>query len=1535
MEPLYQSSNYDNKLSGTVDLGVPPYHQGLFETFGSVETFKEGFLREAGPVNAFQYLMDQTSDAPTSFLGKLEAIRKESLNNLPPEAFYDNWGDPQLKHLPNNLMQFFADSRSQAESARILKLLQGQMERVERLQSGGFLGTLGMLAGVVVSELPLLTGSWAKLALRTPAVIGTNELILHSQHPLRTSAESILNIGIGTSIPVGATALGRLFNEIKPIDVHQAADLANDITAQSHLTRTGREPEYPDDVVPAEDPNYPISLLDDTPVGLLSDDDLSSLVDVSGTLIEERKKGGQPFEEFIQQHNAARAEQNRRASVEPPTTPPVAASRLEAEDDFPQDPGSWGDDSGAPFDGGTRDVNEVLAKTESVRTARNAVKNELVNPDDIRDIDRHIAKYLENKQLVQSESDHSIDAGNFESHVNIWTWDLKVKDPVRFNQALDNLVAAASDVPIAKRHDLETVLINAKPAENVDDVVNLVDGFVKNNAITVEQAASIKAVLRTMPDNIFRDARIGADPFSPRELPLTTAGIMAWTSDVIEVFGLPTAKFTRHKPYATAGHIFAHEVSHRIMYTMMDEAQLLEARNLFMTMAKKDVIPDQTKGFIKGYDSKEHFSEWFADEMAGYWVRLSKQGKTAADDSLERTHGSKWNTLSQIFNDILDRLIAFVLRLKGDKDFSRTLTYNEMLDNYFSKLVKNITDQDADALRKMIASKLKQNREIDDPVVDPQRRDRLLEGALPFNPNLFSAYGSPPPKKPVLDNFDPAEDDRLISAAFLEKLPDSPVKRLLMSGNAFARHVASYLVEHPFYQNKNANSPNGLTAHGVDRNVSINWIAPMVDALKATDEGYFKYRQRFFNERGGAAGVPAHEGSIAQGFYDFIGDRAGALSRGEFYEEVAKAKRRLSDPDPQGLPEAYETARYWHENLYKPALKAARDEKMFSLNIRREIAKKREMVEKLEATRGGMTRNQLKLHAKIGREIKKLEDEAKVADNISDNDNYLNRLWNIAAIKNDPLKLERILMERGGYTRAEAKGKIKQIVEGEHFRELEPGETGMARSLKKREIEVDDIYLEEFLENNIGALGRYYASRMGADIELTRQFGSIDMAEIMAELRKYSGDSKQLAADERDLLAIRDRIRGTYGIPENPDTWTHRGIRIAKMFNATTLLTGALAAVPDMAKLVMTDGFANTMRMSLEAFRSDLSLLKLAKRDANLAGEALDMYLAMRSALFADLADSLSAATPFERRAGQVTQQFFNVSLMNQWNEFAKTMASLFTGSRIIQNAEKLARGTKLSKTELIKMKNVGIGPEESKIIVEQFNKHGLKGKDVRIAKTDLWDATPEVERVKQIYLGALGKDINRTIVTPGKGDAPLIMSKPLATLILQFKTFAIASTHRTLVPGMQLRDRNFLVGAIGLVGLGIMVDQIRRWQNEDTREQSFNSWLGSGIERSGILGYFTDINRAIEVLSDGRLGLTAMFNENTMPSNTLDKLGVMGGPLVHQVGKAADILWDVSSGDVDRGTVGNARDLMIFGNVFHADGLFGVAEEGLVEAFE
>jgi hypothetical protein len=418
--------------------------------------------------------------------------------------------------------------------------------------------------------------------------------------------------------------------------------------------------------------------------------------------------------------------------------------------------------------------------------------------------------------------------------------------------------------------------------------------------------------------------------------------------------------------------------------------------------------------------------------------------------------------------------------------------------------------------------------------------------------------------------------------------------------------------------------------------------------------------------------------------------------------------------------------------------------------------------------------------------------------------------------------------------------------------------------------------------------------------------------------------------------ALRDRLRGTYGIPDDPSSYTNRGIRIAKMFNAMTLLTGALAATPDLAKLLMTDGARRVFGTSLEAYKSELGFLrtaKLSKFEANLAGEALDMYLAMRSALFADLADSLSAATPFERTIGNVTQQSFNINLMNQWNEAVKTLASLYSGSRMIAESENLLKG-KISRIERIKLNNVGISEDIARIIVDQTKKHGLVGEQgfVRIAKTHLWDI--EAREAAGIYTRALGKEIRRTIVTPGKGEAPLFMSTPIWTLIFQFKTFAIAATHRTLIPGLQLRDKNFMLGMIATTGLGAMVHTIRMYQLGIDREEKFGDWLVSITERGGGFGALMDLNQALETLSDNRLGLRPLMDAPRGFSSTMGKLSVVGGPIVQQAANAARVIWDIGPGEADDQTANATRRLLFGAKYFHFDATMDVIENGIAALY-
>jgi len=783
----------------------------------------------------------------------------------------------------------------------------------------------------------------------------------------------------------------------------------------------------------------------------------------------------------------------------------------------------------------------------------------------------------------------------------------------------------------------------------------------------------------------------------------------------------------------------------------------------------------------------------------------------------------------------------------------------------------------------------------------------------------------------------------------------------------------------------------------------------------------------------------------------------------------------------------------------------------------------------------------------LEKQIKDSEAAIKQADTFDLDPNYLNRLYNTTKIKAERARFEAILVREGGYTPQEAAQKTNSILNGKAFIPIDDELTGMARGLKERQLVIDDIYIEDFLESNIASVGRYYSTRMGADVELVKQFGSIDLREVinrikdgynfridridpdfvrmsqgafqafrqklgkqvgidnvdktirildeqppaitesikrlvpvaaaakgaidnlngvlkeftlgpgkfatsiksviselekieakivtktddavdvseellfikgddfdiflgsidnsfkkiqetlapfkstgakqakgfikalrvqMKDVSKSLHDPKFIKDAERsrskftkeldearrqdtipnvrtnkealklekerdqvveDFLAMRDRIRGTYGIPDDPTSWTNRGIRVAKMWNAVSLLTGALAAVPDLGKLIFSDGVKRTFGIAAEAFQNDLrGTLALAKDEANLAGEALDMYISMRSALFADLADSLSAATPLERRMGNATQQFFNISLMNQWNESVKTMASLITGSRIIEESANWAGGT-ISKLERTKLSNVGIDRRSARIISEQTEKHGMTGDRVRIAKTHLWDQTDEVQEARRAYTGALGKEINRIIVTPGSGEIPLFMSKPLMTLLFQFKTFAISATHRTLTPGLQLKDQNFMMGNIALFGLGALVNEIRQHQlsKGKRRNQKFGDWVTSSIERGGNLGFISDMNQMLETLTDNRVGVRPLLGAARPYNSTQAKIGVFGGPIVQQVSNVGRVLWDIGPGDADDQTSKALRRISYLGSTFWADGIFDVVEDGANALFE
>ena len=170
----------------------------------------------------------------------------------------------------------------------------------------------------------------------------------------------------------------------------------------------------------------------------------------------------------------------------------------------------------------------------------------------------------------------------------------------------------------------------------------------------------------------------------------------------------------------------------------------------------------------------------------------------------------------------------------------------------------------------------------------------------------------------------------------------------------------------------------------------------------------------------------------------------------------------------------------------------------------------------------------------------------------------------------------------------------------------------------------------------------------------------------------------------QDLKASRDLLRGTYGLADDPQRAFSRGVRMAKLFNSMTMLTGALAAVPDVARILMTSGINRGFRTSWDMFTNVLSteVLKLSRNQAYLSGEALDMVLGSRAMSMYDLENAFGVFNKLEKGVSRTGNMYFTyINLMNPWNTMMKSWASAVNGTRMLEEIENWIIKGKISKT--------------------------------------------------------------------------------------------------------------------------------------------------------------------------------------------------------------------------------------------------------------
>ena len=161
-------------------------------------------------------------------------------------------------------------------------------------------------------------------------------------------------------------------------------------------------------------------------------------------------------------------------------------------------------------------------------------------------------------------------------------------------------------------------------------------------------------------------------------------------------------------------------------------------------------------------------------------------------------------------------------------------------------------------------------------------------------------------------------------------------------------------------------------------------------------------------------------------------------------------------------------------------------------------------------------------------------------------------------------------------------------------------------------------------------------------------------------------------------------------------------------------------------------------------------------------------------------------------------------------------------------------------------------------------------------------------------------------------------------SLLTQFKSFAMSSHQRVLVPALQDADRNVLTQIALMTGVGLAIEQIRNAQL-GSPEKDWNELLVGAVGRAGWTGWFMDADNLASNATGGSLSIQAMLGASENHGE-FSSMQYMLGPSFKAASTAASMAGDVLTGNIDGSKV---RDLLPYNRIAHLDWLFSSLEDG------
>lgn len=497
-----------------------------------------------------------------------------------------------------------------------------------------------------------------------------------------------------------------------------------------------------------------------------------------------------------------------------------------------------------------------------------------------------------------------------------------------------------------------------------------------------------------------------------------------------------------------------------------------------------------------------------------------------------------------------------------------------------------------------------------------------------------------------------------------------------------------------------------------------------------------------------------------------------------------------------------------------------------------------------------------------------------------------------------------------------------------------PGDwTDFARTghAKAREINVDPNLIAPWLDFSMTGAAEY-AGRMGTMVAAAEKFGDVTgmghlnrfTLDAIREVHGGNGSFPDLMTAIGDMKDVRDKVIGTFRIPEDPDAWSIRAMRFLSHAAVVAQMGGTVfSAMTDAGRIVTEHGLRNTFlaMKGVLGVGPDALAWDAGAKEAREAGTAVEMILLGRGYQTASMTRMGLDATLAERWMQGATDTLQFVNLMAPWTQKAQEVAGILAQHRIVELAL-ATQADAITSKEITDLARLGISRDDALRIADNWNLAG--GEKIQdtlyLMNSDLWEDRDLVSRVR----AAIKTNVDQTVVTPTLADMPNFMAAPAAKMLMLYRAFGMAATTKVMMSGLQRRDAQVAAGALSSLAIAYMVTGPSAGPY-DTHPLLSSERLFQAVEKSGLLGSFSDINNALEIVSGNSLGLRPLLGMDpplyAKEPSWAQRAGQVTGPAI---APWLNAVWALTDGDAagDRRAAAIIR-LLPFQNLLWWSGLW------------